>query len=87
MSDIADHMNVSFEDRKRAALDPEKREIEKLLTELIGSTIRPTNRQKFFLREALDNARRGLFQLARQDIVDFHRPESEWSPVRQSATR
>lgn len=80
MSDIADRMNVSLEERKRAALEPEKREIETLLAELIASTIRPTNRQKFFLREALDNARRGLFQLARQDIEDFHRPESEWSP-------
>ncbi len=80
MSEITDRMNVSLEERKRAALQPEKREIEKLLTELIAGTVRPTNRQKFFLREALDNARRGLFQLARQDIEDFHRPESEWSP-------
>jgi hypothetical protein len=64
-------MNDSLEERKRADLEPEKRKIEKIVGDLIRQTTRPTNRQKYFLRQALGNARRGLFQLARSGTHPF----------------
>jgi hypothetical protein len=73
-------MSLTLEEQKRKTLEPEKHRIEQVLEQFLSRTPDPTNRQKFLLREALDEARSGRFQLAWVAIKDFTRPESEWSP-------
>jgi hypothetical protein len=72
-------MTVSFEEQQRKAVEPKKREVEQLVEQLLRRNSNLTKRQRFFMKEALDNARCGRFSLAKQDIADFLRPESDWS--------
>lgn len=57
-----------------------KRAIEEALDWYLTQPHDLTDRQKLLLRDALDNADRGLFGLAMQDIYDAGIPESRWSP-------
>lgn len=57
----------------------QKAEIEAAVEEFIELDRGLTERERFFLAQALGNVARGLFGVALQDIIDAHEPDNAFS--------
>jgi len=60
--------------------DEQKRKIEDAIEWVLSRNTDLTNRQKLFVRDAIENAFRGLFGVAWQSVFDACEPESAFDP-------